>query len=76
VTTSKLWTPLTILLLVIIAVTGIMAWSRFSASQAAEISITRDYPTRELPNRIYISGAVLSPGCYPLRVNDSIEALI
>ena len=75
-TTSKLWTPLTILLLVIIAVAGIMAWSRFSASQAAEISIASDYPTQEMPGNIYIGGAVLSPGFYPLEADNSIEALI
>jgi competence protein ComEA len=75
VTTSKLWTPLTILLLVIIAVASIIAWSRFSASQAAEISIADDFPASEIPGKIYICGAVVSPGCYPLAGDDTIGEL-
>ena len=73
---SKLWTPLTILLMVIIAVASIIVWSRFNASQAAEISIADGYSTPEIPGEIYIGGAVVSPGCYPLEAGDTVEALI
>ena len=75
-TTSKLnkyWTLITILLVAIIAIGGIVAWSRYSPSQPIEISM----PTaQELPGRIYIGGAVSNPGFYPLKAGDSIEALI
>jgi competence protein ComEA len=75
-TTSKLWTPLTILLLVIIAVASVIAWSRFSASRAAEISIADDFPAPEIPDEIYIGGVVVSPGCYPLAADDTIGTLV
>jgi competence protein ComEA len=74
--TSKLWTPLTILLAVIIALASIIAWSRFSASRAAEISIADDHPTPEMPDEVYIDGAVASPGRYHLAADDTIGALI
>ena len=75
-TTSKLnkyWTLITILLVAIIAIGGIVAWSRYSPSQPIEISM----PTaQELPGKIYIGGAISNPGFYPLKAGDSIEALI
>lgn len=75
-TTNRLWTPLTILLLVIIAVASIIAWSRFSAGRAAEISIAGNYPAPEIADEVYVGGAVGSPGCYPLKAGDTIETLI
>ncbi|MBN1863105.1 MAG: helix-hairpin-helix domain-containing protein [Dehalococcoidales bacterium] len=75
-TTSKLWTPLTILLVVIIAIVGIIVWSRVSAGRPAEISITDSYPTLETTGEVYIGGAVASPGRYPLTAEDTIEALV
>jgi competence protein ComEA len=74
-TKSKYRTPLTILLVAITAVSGIIAWSRYSASKVAEISISS--PSGEkASNEIYIGGAVNSPGFYPLKAEDSIETLI
>ncbi len=75
-TANKLWTPLTILLAVIIAVGGILAWSRYHTSQAAGISLASNLTEERLPNEIYIGGAVTNPGFYPLKRNDSIEALV
>ncbi len=75
-TTSKFnkhWTLITILLVAIIAISSIVAWSRYSPSQPIEISIP---PAQELPGRIYIGGAVSNPGFYPLKAGDTIEALI
>jgi len=75
-TTSKLnkyWTLFTILLVAIIAIGGIVAWSRYSPSQPIEISIPQG---QELPGRIYIGGAVSNPGFYSLKAGDTIEALI
>ena len=70
---SQYWTLITILLVGIIAISGIVACSRYSQSQPIEISI----PTaQELQGRIYIGGVVSNPGFYPLKAGDTIEALI
>jgi len=70
---SKYWTLITILLVAIIVISSIVAWSRYNQSQPIEISM----PTaRELPGEIYIGGAVSNPGFYPLKAGDTIEALI
>ncbi len=70
---NKYWTLITILLVVIIAIGSIVAWSRYSPSQPIEISIPS---AQELQGRIYIGGAVSNPSFYPLKAGDSIEALI
>jgi len=70
---SKYWTLITILLVAIIAISSIVAWSRYSRSRPIEISI----PTaQELVGRIYIGGAVSNPGFYSLKAGDTIEALV
>ena len=76
-TTSKLnkyWTLISILLVAIIAIGSIVVWSKYSRSQPIEIFIAK--PSQEQLNQIYISGAVINPGFYPLRAGDRIEALI
>jgi len=72
---SKYWTPLIILLVAIITVGGIIAWSRYSRSQPIEILHSKPHSQEQL-NEIYVGGAVNNPGFYPLRAGDSIEALI
>ena len=66
---SKYWTLITILLVAIIAISSIVAWSRYSRSQSIEISIS---PTPELQGEIYISGAIINPGFYPLKAGDTV----
>lgn len=75
-TTSRLWTPLTILLITIITVSSIIIWSRLSASQGVEILVADGRFAAELPSRVYVGGAVASPGFYPLRAEDSLKTLI
>ncbi len=70
---TKYWTPIIILLVAIIAIGGIVAWSKYSPSQPIEISTP---PGQELQGEIYLGGAVSSPSFYPLRAGDSIEDLI
>ena len=67
------WTLIVILLVVIIAAGGTVAWSRYSPSQAIEISIV---PEPELQGEIYIDGEVNNPGLYPLAAGDSVEDII
>ena len=70
---NKYWTLITILLVAIIAISSIVACSRYSRSQLVEISTPS---VQELQGEIYIGGAVSNPGFYPLKVGDTIEALI
>ena len=70
---NKYWTLITILLVAIIAISSIVAWSRYSPSQPMEISIPA---AQELQGKIYIGGAVSNPGFYSLKADDTIEALI
>ena len=70
---NKRWTLITILLIVVIAISGGLACSRYPKSQPIEISLP---PTQELQGEIYVGGAVNNPGLYPLGVVDSIEDII
>ena len=74
-TANRLWTPLIILLVVIVAVGGILAWSRYRASQADEIHLSRSPTGEALPDEIYIGGTIPNPGFYPLRDEDSVAEL-
>ena len=70
---NKYWVLIIILLVAIIAIGGIIAWSRYSPSQPIEISMP---PHPQLQGEIYIGGAVNNPGFYPLNAGDSIERII
>jgi len=70
---SQYWTLITILLVVIIAIISMVAWSRYRQSQAIEISMPA---FQELRGEIYIGGVVSSPGFYSLKAGDTVEALI
>ncbi len=72
---NKYWTPVIIILVAIIAIGCIVAWSRYSGSQPIEISIAKS-PSQEQLDRIYIGGAVNNPGFYSLKAEDSIEDII
>ncbi len=75
-TTGKLdqfWTLIAVLLIAVIVIGGIVAWSRYSQPQPIEISIP---PSQELTGEIYLGGAVSNPGFHPLKSGNSIEALI
>lgn len=64
---------LILLLLVIIVSGGIVLWIRYPRSQTIEISLS---PPETFQGEIHISGAVVSPGIYPLRDTDSVDTLI
>ena len=70
---NKYWTLITILLIVVIITGGIVGWSRYGRSQPVEISMP---PAQELQGDIYIDGAIISPGYYPLKAGDRIEDII
>ena len=72
---NKYGTLVIILLIAIIAVGGIVTWSKYSPGQPIEIS-TPNSPSQQQLNQIYIGGAVTNPGFYPLKASDTTEALI
>ena len=75
-TTGRLtnyWTPIIILLVIVIAFGGTVTWSRYSRSQPIEISIA---PSQELQGKIYIGGVVNNPGFYPLKIGGNLEDII
>jgi competence protein ComEA len=67
------WTLIAILLVAIIVAGGLVIWSRYSRSQAIEISMV---PDRELQGEIYIGGEVNNPGFYALADGDRVEDVI
>ena len=70
---NKYWTPIIIILVAIIAIGYIIAWSKYRGSQSIEIFIP---PSQELQGEIYVGGAVNNTGFYSLKAGTSIEALI
>jgi competence protein ComEA len=72
-TKNRYWALIIILLIAVIVIGGIVAWSRYRQPQPIEISLP---PSQELQGEVYIGGAVSNPGCYPVKSGDSIEALI
>ena len=70
---NKFWALIIILLVAIIAIGGIITWSRYSPSQPIEISLP---PPLELKSEIYVGGAVNNPGFYPLKGGDSVGNII
>lgn len=67
------WTLVVILLVLVIIVGSVVAWSRYSRSQPIEISTVT---AQELQGDIYIGGEVNNPGFYPLEGGDSVDDII
>jgi competence protein ComEA len=72
-TKNRYWALIIILLIAVIVIGGVVAWSRYSPPHPIEISLP---PSPQFQGEIYIGGAVSNPGLYPLKPGDSIEALI
>ena len=73
ITQSKLWTAVIIVLVMAIAAGGLTILSKLQSNQPLEIVLL---PAPELGGEISVTGAVNVPGIYPLRSDDSIEAVI
>ena len=70
---NRYWALGIILLIAVIITGGIIAWSRYHPPHTIEISLP---PSPQFQGEIYLGGAVSNPGFYPLKSDDSIEALI
>lgn len=72
---NKYWLLTTAFLLVIIVCGGIVLAVKQSSHKPVEIIISNaDSPRYN--GEVYIGGAVINPGVYPLKEDDSIESII
>ena len=70
---NRFWSLVIIFLAAAIVIGGILIWSKYKPEQPLEISISQPQGWQ---GEIYINGAVTTPGFYPLKASDSIDALI
>ncbi len=70
---NQIWILIIFSLIAVIVIGGIIAWSKYSPSHSIEIFLPS---SQELQTEIYLGGEVTNPGFYPLKLGDSIEALI
>jgi len=70
---NRFWMLITLLLVVIIAISSALAWSGYTRGHPVEITLS---PGSELQGEIYLGGAVNNPGLYPLAAGDSLDDLI
>ncbi len=70
---DKLWTIVTVLLVLTIISGGVVIWSRYKTNQPIEISLS---PPEEFLGGIYVSGAINNLGSYPIKSNDSLEDIV
>ena len=70
---NRLGTLIIVFLVAIIVGGGIFAWSRYSPERPIAVSLP---PVQERLGRIYIDGAVSSPGFYSYSGQDSLAALL
>ena len=65
----------TVFLVIAAIAGGVMLAVQHSRSQPVEIVLSQTKPP-ELSGELYIGGAVANPGIYPLREDDTIQALL
>jgi len=70
---NKYWALIIVFLIAVIITGGIIAWQKYRPPHPIEISLPS---SPEFQGEIYLSGAVSNPGLYPLKSEDSIDALI
>jgi competence protein ComEA len=70
---GKIWTAVTLLLVLAIIAGGIIIFLRLPHTQPIEIIL--ETPS-EFAGQIYIDGAVNAPGYYPYQPDDSIDDLL
>ncbi len=66
---------ITVFLVIAIIVGGVMLLVKHSKSQPVEIILSQPAPP-QLSGEVYIGGAVANPGFYPLKEDDTIQALL
>lgn len=70
---NKFWLLATFLLIIIIILNGLIIELRRSPGRPVEISIPQ---SRIFSGEIYVDGAVINPGIYPITSTDNIETVL
>jgi competence protein ComEA len=70
---NRYWALGIILLIIAIVTGGVIVWARYHQPEPIEISLP---PSPQFQGEVYIGGAVSNPGFYPVKADDSLEALI
>ncbi len=70
---SRYWGMTVFLLIAVIIVSSLVALTRYKPAQPIVISSPSPQPPQ---GAVFITGAVNSPGLYPLKTGDNIESLI
>ena len=66
---------ITVFLVIAVIVGGVMLIVKHSKSQPVEIVLSQAAPPQP-SGEVYIGGAVANPGFYPLKENDTMQALL
>ena len=69
----RYWLLLAVSLVIIVATGGAVIWQKYSPSTPVEISLPQ---SDQWQGRLYINGAVASPGLYYFTGEDSVAALV
>ena len=72
---NRYWLVTIAVLMICLITGGVFLAVRLAGHRPHEIILTTDTIQHEI-TEIYIDGAVMNPGYYPLRENDSIDSLI
>jgi len=70
---DKFWNWLILFLVIVIAVSGLVIWSKYTPGQPVEIELS---PRPQTEGDVYISGAIIRPGIYPLREDDTLQDIL
>src|SRR3972149_6348562 len=67
------WTLAALFLVVVIIASGAVIWSKRDRTPPVEISLV---PAPAIEATLYVGGAVITPGYYPLRAGDTLPDLL
>jgi len=70
---GKFWNWLILFLVIVIVVSGLVIWSKYTPGQPVEIELS---PRPQTEGDVYISGAIIRPGIYPLREDDTLQDIL
>ena len=70
---GKFWNWLILFLVIVIVVSGLVIWSKYAPGQPVEIELS---PRPQTEGDVYISGAIIRPGIYPLREDDTLQDIL
>jgi competence protein ComEA len=71
--TGKVWNWVIVFLTIAILVGGLVIWSKYTPGQPVEIELS---PRPQTEGDVYISGAIIRPGIYPLREDDTLQDIL